>query len=225
VAALRMFALAGGLIGAINGLALVALSYLALPPLFTIALTIAFGLLLTGALHEDGLADSADGLFGGGFRERRLEIMRDSRIGSYGALALGLALLARAGAFQGLLLLPRWQVIALLAGAGAFSRAMMVDLIWATRPARLEGLSASAGRPSRNVALFAILSGAAIAIWAGWAVDPMSGVEAIAVALLVTALMRRLSTRLLGGQTGDICGATQVLAELGMLGAYLSTLH
>ncbi len=223
--AMRMFAVAGGLIGALNGAVLVGLSRLPWPGLVAANLTIGFGLFLTGALHEDGLADSADGLLGGQTRERRLEIMRDSRIGTYGACALVLALLLRAENYQAFAALPIWQTILVLAACGAFSRAMVVDMMWATRPARTDGLASLAGRPSRNTGLFAIATGGALAIWAAWPTEPIVGVEALLVALIITGLMRRLATRLVGGQTGDICGAVQVLVETGMMLAFLISIH
>ena len=223
--AMRSFALAGALLGAANGAVLVGLGLLQLPGLISAALALGFGLLITGALHEDGLADTADGLFGGHTREHRLEIMRDSRIGTYGASALILAYLVKASAYQALLGQQPSQVVLILAASGAFSRAMVVDMMWATRPARSDGLSQMAGRPSRNAGLFAVVTGAGFAIWAGWAIDPIVGVVAMAVALTITGLMRRLAMRLLGGQTGDICGAVQVLAECGMLAAYLASIY
>ncbi len=223
--AMRQFGLAGAAIGALIGLALKAVGLFHMPVLMTASLVVGFSLLVTGALHEDGLADTADGLGGGKTRERRLEIMRDSRIGTYGSAALMLALMCRAGAYIDLLGMTYGQAILVLAACGAFSRAMVVDLLWATRPARSDGLSAHAGRPGRNTALYAIISAAAIALWAGVDIAPMAGVEAIGLALLVTAGMRMLATKLIGGQTGDICGATQVLCELAMLATYLSTIH
>lgn len=221
--AMRMFGVAGALIGGLNGLVLYGLSFLHLPLLIEAAIVVGFSLMVTGALHEDGLADTADGLMGGRDLERRLEIMRDSRIGTYGAAALMLALTIRIGAYQALHPLPWQQIILILAGAGAFSRAMVVDMMWATRSARSDGLSAMAGRPARNDALLAIVTGGAIAIWAGWSIDPIVGIEAMAAALIITGLLRRAAVKLIGGQTGDICGAVQVLAELGMLAAYLAS--
>ena len=223
--AMRQFGLAGALIGALTGLVLKTVGVLHLPLLMTTSFTVAFGLFVTGALHEDGLSDTADGFGGGSTRERRLEIMRDSRIGTYGAAALSLALICRAGAYIGLLNLVYWQAILILAASGAFSRALVVDLLWATRAARLDGLAVHAGRPNRATALFAIISAGALALLAGASITLMAGIEAMGVALLVTAGMRWLASRLIGGQTGDICGATQVLCELGMLAAYLSTVH
>ncbi len=223
--AMRSFALAGAVIGAFNGLVLIGLSYLHLPDLMTVALALGFGLFLTGALHEDGLADTADGLFGGKSRERRLEIMRDSRIGSYGACALMIMMLARAGVYQAWLNQAPLQVILMMAACGSFSRAMVVDMLWATRPARSDGLSVLAGRPNRNTALVAIISGGALTVWAGFAIAPQVGFEALGVALVITGAMRRLATRLIGGQTGDICGAVQVLAEIGMTAVFVARHH
>lgn len=223
--AMRQFGLAGGLIGALIGLVLKTIGMLHLPVLMTTSFAVGFSLLITGALHEDGLCDTADGLGGGATKERRLEIMRDSRIGTYGAAALGLALICRVGAYIGLLNLVYWQAILVLAACGAFSRAMVVDMMWATKAARTDGLAVHAGRPDRATALFAIIMAGALALWAGAYSAPMAGIEAIGVALVVTAIMRWLATRLIGGQTGDICGATQVLSELGMLAAFLSTIH
>jgi adenosylcobinamide-GDP ribazoletransferase len=219
---MRFFAVAGALIGAANGVFLVLLHTLHVPPVMAAAFTCLFGLMVTGGLHEDGLADSADGLFGGKSRESRLEIMRDSRIGSYGAMALFSCLLARVGAFEALYNFPAWVSISIIASSAAFSRAMVVDLMWATRPARADGLSVFAGRPSRNSALFAIVIGGALVIATGALVRPESGVAAVLAALAITGMMRRTAVRLIGGQTGDICGATQVLVELSMLAVFTS---
>ncbi|MDE2383019.1 MAG: adenosylcobinamide-GDP ribazoletransferase [Alphaproteobacteria bacterium] len=223
--AMRGFAPAGALIGAANGLILKGAGQLHLPGLMVAAFTIGFGLFVTGALHEDGLADTADGLLGGSTRERRLEIMRDSRIGSYGASALILALMMKASAYDALLALPLWQVVLILAATGAFSRTMVVDMMWATRAARSDGLSAHAGRPSRPTVLLAIVTGGALAVFAGWDFSPITGFVAIGVAMAITGLMRRQAMRLVGGQTGDICGAVQVLAELGMLASFVASIR
>jgi adenosylcobinamide-GDP ribazoletransferase len=214
---MRFFGVAGAIIGAANGLVLVALDWLHLPVMMAAILTSGFGLVLTGALHEDGLADTADGLFGGRDQERRLFIMKDSRIGTYGASALMIATLLRISGYMSLLVLPGYMVVMLLAATGAFSRAMVVDMMWATKSARSDGLSNSVGRPSRNSALFAILTAGIFTLYAGAFVFVDVGLLAVAAASLLTALVRRTAIRLIGGQTGDICGAVQVIAELGML--------
>ena len=158
-AAMTMFPLAGAIIGALTGTVLILAGFAGLPELLTASLAIAVGLIITGALHEDGLSDMVDGFGGGHTREQRLDIMRDSRIGAYGALALGLLLMARASLYMSFLELPPWGAIILIASAAAFSRALMVDLLWATRPARADGLSVLAGRPTRARTLVALAVG------------------------------------------------------------------
>lgn len=117
---MALFPLAGAVIGALTGAVLVGAHLAGLPELFTATVAIAAGLAITGALHEDGLSDAADGLGGGRDREHRLAIMRDSRIGAYGALALGVLLLARASLFMTLLEIPPLDAVILLASAAAF---------------------------------------------------------------------------------------------------------
>ena len=96
-----MAPVAGAIIGAIAALALAIANLLGMPPLLGAALAIAALVIATGALHEDGLADVADGFGGGATRARKLEIMRDSRVGAYGAAALALALILRVAALAG----------------------------------------------------------------------------------------------------------------------------
>lgn len=220
---MRLFPVAGALIGAAGGAALAGFSMAGLPSLLAAALAASLGLLVTGALHEDGLADTADGFGGGKSRERRLEIMRDSHIGSYGVLALVAAMLVRVAVYEDLSGLPPLAIIGVLAACAAFSRALMVDLLWATRPARSDGLSVHAGTPGRNGAAFAIITAAALTLATGLLVSPESGLVALAAGLAVTAYMRRLTVKMIGGQTGDVCGAVQVLSELAMLIAFVAT--
>ena len=221
---MRFFGFAGAAIGGFNGLVFVVLRWFHLPLFMAAILVCACGLALTGALHEDGLADSVDGLFGGKDQQHRLFIMKDSRIGTYGACALMLALLLRISAYQSFGSAPALTIILVTATAGAFSRAMVVDMMWATKPARSDGLSVMAGRPGRNSALFAILTAGAFTLYACSFVRMDTGIIALAAAGISTALIRRLAIRLIGGQTGDICGAVQIIAELGMLISIAATI-
>jgi adenosylcobinamide-GDP ribazoletransferase len=224
--AMRFFPLAGALIGAIAAGVLIGADMLGLPSLLAAVIALGVGTLVTGALHEDGLADVADGFGGGKTREARLEIMRDSRIGTYGTIALVLSYLGRAAIYETLSGAPPLTILALFAGAAAFSRALVVDLLWATRPARNDGLSVFAGRPSRRSALFSLLTGGiGAAVAAGLVLSPEISVLAIAAAGIMLALMRAICMRQIGGQTGDVCGAVQVLTELTMLSVYVSTIR
>jgi adenosylcobinamide-GDP ribazoletransferase len=224
-AAMRMYAPAGAMIGAVTGVVLFGLAWLGVPALLAASLAFVVSLIITGALHEDGLADCADGFGGGKHREQRLEIMRDSRIGTYGTLALFSAGAAKLACFVELQSMPLWTCVALTAAAGAFSRALMVDLLWATKPARSDGLSHMVGRPSRNTALMSVTLGALAVLAAGFTFDAVSGVYALPVALVATGAIRSVAMRLIGGQTGDVCGAVQVTSEIAVLGVFVSTFH
>jgi adenosylcobinamide-GDP ribazoletransferase len=222
---MRMFSVVGALIGCGLAAILLAGKFIDLPPNLTAFIGVAFGLLVTGALHEDGLADTADGLGGGRTRERRLEIMRDSRIGSYGALALIIAVGTRVTSYASLLALEPLVLLTVIVACQSFSRALVVDLLWATRPARLDGLSVYAGQPRRGVAMFGIAVGLVLTLLAGYFTSFENAVLALGFGLAATAAIRALATRLIGGQTGDICGAAQVTCEVMMLTAFLATLH
>ena len=198
--------------GAIVGLIAAAVYWLAraagLPPLPAAALTIAAGVLATGCLHEDGLADAADSL-GGGTRERKLEIMRDSRLGTYGACALVLSLLLRISAIADITQ-PALVAAALLA-AHIGARAVMPAVMWFVPPAKPNGLSASAGLPPvASVVLAAIFGAAALGIGLG----PGPGAIAILVVLVGAAAVARLSIAQIGGQTGDVLGAVEQVSEI-----------
>lgn len=220
-AAMGLFPVAGALIGGLTGAVLEAGQFLHLPPLASAVAALATAALVTGALHEDGLSDMADGFGGGATREERLDIMRDSRIGAYGALALVFVSLARASLLASLLAFPRWTTIALIACAAAFSRSLMVDLMWATRPARRDGLSVMAGRPSRNTTLLAwVLGGVGAGATSGYLLAPAIGVISLIAGGATLGAVRWLAMRKIGGQTGDVIGAAQVLTELAMLAVY-----
>ncbi len=222
---MRMFSVAGALIGVVIAVILMAGRLVHLPPLMTALFAIAVGFLMTGALHEDGCADTADGLGGGRTRERRLEIMRDSRIGSYGGLALLVTTGLRVVAYASLLTLPWLTLICVVAATQSFSRALVVDLLWATPPARSDGLSAYAGQPPRAVAMFAICFGLALTLLAGYLTTYENAILALALGLAITAGIRLLAVRLIGGQTGDICGAAQVACDVMMLTGFVATLR
>jgi adenosylcobinamide-GDP ribazoletransferase len=221
---MRLFPVVGALIGVLIAGAVYGLSRLNVPSLLACLLAVAVGLILTGALHEDGFADFADGMGGGKTKERRLEIMRDSRIGSYGGLALITCVLARVFALEALLSTSLFTLLTAVGATHAFSRAMMVDLLWATPPARSDGLSVMAGTPSRNVTLFAAVIGLACTLGCGYFAGAEAAVIALGAGLAATAAIRWLAMRLIGGQTGDVAGAAQVACELAMLTAFAATI-
>ena len=195
------------LVGAVLGLAAGILGWALLSAGISTGMTavfvIAAQVLMTGAMHEDGLADMADGL--GGFTpERRLEIMKDSRIGAYGAIALVLALLARQAGISGI---TAQELPLTLAALGAGSRALMVAVMAWLPNARASGLSAQAGKPEAWPALAIGLVTCLVAF--GWSGFWLLALMAIAVGLIALIAKSRF-----GGQTGDILGASQQTAEI-----------
>ena len=169
------FPLVGGGIGALCAVAFFAAALLGLPVGPAALLAVAAGIAATGALHEDGLADTADGFGGGRDRDRKLAIMRDSAHGTYGVVALVLSIGLRATAIAAIRD-PVFVGLALIA-AHAASRAALPPAMLLLRPARADGLGAAAGRPSRAVALAAALIGAAIALAT---LGPLTGAVALA---------------------------------------------
>ncbi|WP_299411736.1 adenosylcobinamide-GDP ribazoletransferase [uncultured Sulfitobacter sp.] len=183
--------------------------FLGIPAYGAATLALGMMMLITGAMHEDGLADVFDGFWGGFASERRLEIMRDSQIGTYGVLALGLVTLLRIVAVAALLGASGWAV---MLGAVA-SRAMMPLCMYALPHARSDGLSQSVGKPQFSRVILAC-GIAASAVWIGLGKE---GVVAFVMALGVSLAMIRLAKHKIGGQTGDVLGATQQLAEAAFL--------
>jgi adenosylcobinamide-GDP ribazoletransferase len=210
-ASVPWFPVVGALVGLAGAIAYVIAIWVGLPPWPAAAVALGATIWLTGALHEDGLADVADGFGGGRTREAKLAIMRDPRIGSYGALALVLALLARAGAIAALADPP--AVAAALVAAGAVSRAALPTVMTTLPQARTDGLAASGGRPHPLRPAAAVLIAALIALALLGGTAPAALVAGALGALGVALLARRQ----IGGYTGDVLGAVQQLTEIGVL--------
>jgi adenosylcobinamide-GDP ribazoletransferase len=202
------FPLVGAGVGAIvAGFALLADG--PLPPFAAAVLALAAGLILTGALHLDALADSADGL-GGSSREHSLEIMRDHSVGAFGAAAIALDLLLKASLLA--TLLEDCDVVASLVAAGALSRAVAPPLslvIPYARPAAGVGAALHEDPGPARVAV-ALAIAAAIAVLATGA----DALVALAALVVLTVALGLFFRRWLGGVTGDTLGATIELAEL-----------
>jgi adenosylcobinamide-GDP ribazoletransferase len=214
--------IAGALIGALGALAFALADLLRLPAFIAAGFAVATLALATGALHEDGLADVADGFGGGKSREEKLAIMRDSRIGAYGAVALALSLMLRVGALAALSGGGLAAVAASLILSGAASRAGALIPLALLPAARPDGAGAGAGRLRRDNLLAAGLSLAGVAFLAGLA---SLGVARAFLACLVAAAassgLSALARRQIGGQTGDVAGAAQQVGEIGCLCALL----
>ena len=201
------YPLAGALMGALSGATYCGIAALGVPLLAAALLAVGVAVLATGAMHEDGLADVADGFGGGGDRDRKLDIMRDSRVGTYGVVAVVLAigLLASAVAsFE-----PGWVAFFGFVAVGALSRAMMLVPMTFLPPARGDGLGSQA-----------VLSGP-LTLFAALGIALVLSLPMLVTALVATWVMGAvafamvgLARRQIGGQSGDVLGATQKLTEV-----------
>ncbi len=219
------FPLAGAVVGGVAGLALLAAEALSLDSMVGSFVAVAAAVLLTGGLHEDGLADVADGFGGGHDRAGKLAIMRDSRIGSYGVLALVLSVGLRVSLLASLAT-SGGAALALMA-AGALSRAAMVPVMATLLPARTDGLGVGAGRPKwvtagAAVMLGVILAGLALGPWEAGAWEDIvlaawTFLAAMIAAVVAAVGVAVLARRQIGGLTGDVLGTVQQAAEIAVL--------
>jgi adenosylcobinamide-GDP ribazoletransferase len=175
-------------------------------------LALAATILVTGAIHEDGLADTLDGLGGGRSREQKLDIMRDSRIGSYGACVLIVSLIARWSALA--TIAEPAAVAAALLIAHAAARAVLPAFMWLIPPARSDGLSAGAGQPSPQSAVIAVGLGILCLVIGFGPGRAMIGLMLLSIGVLLWGF---IATRQIGGQTGDILGALEQVGEIAIL--------
>jgi adenosylcobinamide-GDP ribazoletransferase len=212
------YPLVGALVGGIGGGAYWLAAAFACPSALAAPWTLAVLILMTGALHEDGLADFADGL-GGNTKEQSLAIMRDHRIGSYGVIALILSLAIRITAIA--VIAETSAVAAALIAAAATSRLAAVLVMAALPAARADGISASVGRPRGARAAAAL----GVTFVISWLLLPF-GMALIAIIAAATAALAigAIASARLGGQTGDVLGAAVVLAECLVLTALASAL-
>jgi adenosylcobinamide-GDP ribazoletransferase len=202
-----------GLVVGLAGAAIYAIARtVGLPTDPAAALALAATILVTGAIHEDGLADTADGLGGGRSREQKLDIMRDSRIGTYGACALIVSMILRWSALA-TISEPALVAAALLV-AHVVARAQLPVFMWLIPPARSDGLSAGAGQPSSQSAMIAAGLGF---LCLAWGLGPGRAVMGLFLLSLVGLSWAWLATRQVGGQTGDILGALEQVGEIVVL--------
>ncbi len=204
------YPLVGLLVGGLAAVVHAGLAALALPEPLPALWTLAATVLLTGGLHEDGLADAADGLGGGASVSARLAIMRDSRIGSFGATALVLALGLRVAAIAALG--PR-VVPALLASA-VLGRAAMLVVLALLPPARRDGVAAGLAPGGTR-----LLAGMVLSLTPLLLLPPRVAAAGLATAVAAALAAAWIARRLLGGHTGDVLGAAEQLAECATLSA------
>ena len=200
----------GALIGLAAGATFAILSAVT-APLLAAACAVAFLCVLTGAIHLDGLADTADGLLGGGEPSRRLEVMRDPRLGTFGVTAIVVVLLLDVAALSSMS--PARGLAALVVG-GALSRLATLSVIAFIPYVRSSGLGVAAW-DARHRGLDLVL-GSATALVAS-VIDWRRALIALPFVGLTAIAVAGLARRRLGGATGDVCGATAELCQLAAL--------
>ena len=203
----RYFTLVGLIVGLIGALVFALTSFF-FPKTLAVLLAMAATILITGAFHEDGWADMVDGFGGGWTRERTLEIMKDSRIGSYGAIALVLLLLAK---FMALVELDMLLIAPALIAGHALSRLCATSVLHFLDYARDEG---KAKPLATRISLGELAVAAFFGLIALVLLPPLSVITGVLLAAAATAWLTRKFHRRLGGYTGDCLGATQQLAEV-----------
>jgi adenosylcobinamide-GDP ribazoletransferase len=207
--AVPWFPVVGGIVGLLVAAVYCGGIYV-LPPLLAATVAIACGLLVTGAFHEDGLADIADGFGGGRDREDRLRILKDPRLGTFGVLAVVVALLLRIGAVS---TFARSDALLAIPAAHALGRGASVGAMAIFRPVD-DGLGAAYTRaltPARaaiGAALAIVIAGGTLRVWA---------LPAAGIGVLVLLLVGSLARSKIGGINGDVLGAIQQLTEIGVL--------
>lgn len=193
-----------------------------LPGYFVASLAVGAMVMAGGAMAEDALADAADGLFGGHSVERRLEIMKDSRHGTYGVAALCLFLLLRVTGLGAVASINPLAAGAIWLAASIAGRSGALWLAVALPPVRRDGASATAGQvPGRSFVVGAVFAGVLLFLLAGPATSLLGLATAVLAALLVIAGWTSLCRHMVGGQTGDLIGALGALVEIAVLSALL----
>jgi adenosylcobinamide-GDP ribazoletransferase len=206
------FPLVGAILGA-AGAGIYLAAARALPASLAALACVAFWTAASGVLHEDGLADVADALRAGRTRENMLTILKDSRIGTFGAVAVILSMLAR---WQALQYFAGPSIVAVCIAAQAVPRAAMVGLAWTSRPVGT-GLGYSLASTLRTPAALAAL---AQGVLAAFLCGPRAGVVIVAGSFVIVRLGRTYFYKRIGGINGDCLGATEQLTEIFILGLF-----
>jgi len=205
------FPLVGAVVGALGAGVLFAAHRAGLYGVLAAGLVVALQIFVTGAPHEDGLADVADGFGGGRTRQDKLEIMRDSRIGAYGVIALILVLGLRWSAIAALGLA---EAVAALIVSGVLGRLAIAGLPLLLAPARSSGLGATIANPPVAAVGGAVIIGLGLAL----ALMPLPKFAAIIFVMAVcAAIFARLARQQIGGYTGDVLGACEQVSETAIL--------
>ena len=205
------FPIVGCIVGGIIAVSYIILSLLLLPSFAAAILAITAGLFSTGAIHEDGLADCADGFGGGQNREKKLAIMRDSAIGSYGTLSLIIIMGLRISLLS--MLPAKLEIVTPIIICAVISRYAMVGYLCLLPAARQDGLGNQAsGNQTSGDNISALLLAGLIALPA-FVIGAFGLIYVIMAIVSVALIWGVIAKYQLGGQTGDVCGAGQIICE------------
>lgn len=210
------------IIGGIPALVLFVAVIAGLPPLFAAVASAGVFAVITGAMSEDALADACDGLFGGATPEKRLEILKDSRHGTYGVLAIVFLIGLKVAALSAMAAVSPLGAALCWLAAGILARSASLYLPLKLTPARASGAAAAAGQVTRNSfalgLVFASIIGLVLA-------GPFVGIIGLAIGAILVAVLcvlwTRLCDRLIGGLSGDLIGALQALLEIALLATFM----
>ncbi|MDG2521850.1 adenosylcobinamide-GDP ribazoletransferase [Caulobacter segnis] len=208
----RWFPLVGQLVGGLSALVLLGAAHF-WNSWIAALLAVGAGVLITGAFHEDGLADTADGLGGGQTPKRRLEIMKDSRVGTFGVIALVLVLGLKIAALASLA--PAAAAVALLAAHGAGRGAAVLTM--RLSPYAGDALAAKWKPVPDGVRWGEVVLALAIAVWPLFLLPTLNVALGLVIGGALVLIVVLLARRLIGGHTGDILGAVEQVFELGFL--------
>lgn len=217
---------AGALIASTGAICLLASTSLGLPTWPGAIVAVAVTVLATGAMHEDAVADVADGFGGGRTVEGRLAIMKDPRLGSFGVAALSLSLMLKVALVAGLCeAVGVIDTAVVMIGAGSLARILGLWPLVALPAVRSAGAGAAAGQVGLPAWLTGAVPGGIIAVLAALTVVGfVPAILAVGAGFLAATAMAGLALRAIGGQTGDVCGAATALAELAFLAVVLAPL-
>jgi adenosylcobinamide-GDP ribazoletransferase len=212
--------IAGAIIGSAGSVVVVAAAAAGLPPLLATLLGLATLSLVTGAMHEDGLADTADGFWGGRTAERRLDIMRDSRVGSFGVMAIVIVFSLRAVALAAVFEHGGVYAAAVaMIAVAATSRVAALIPLWLLPAARRDGAAAAAVAPSGASTIAATIAALVLAaiLYRIAGLPVQAAAFGLAAAFAAAWAIARIAKAKIGGHTGDVAGAAQQLGETAML--------
>ncbi|WP_025899659.1 adenosylcobinamide-GDP ribazoletransferase [Sneathiella glossodoripedis] len=204
----RVFALIGIIVGGLSAGVYWLAFNVGIPPVLGAMLAVSAQIILTGALHEDAIGDVADGFGGGVDKDKKLEIMRDSRVGTYAVVTLILIIGIKVSAIASY---PgTWFTFGILLSAATCSRGLMGAAMYFMPAARADGLGASAGRPPVSAALTSLAFAIIIPVIL---LGPYAGSIAVFSAIAGALFIGFIAYRQIGGQTGDVLGSIQQISE------------